>query len=243
MANGNIERLIEIPDWITVEGAEVLGALRVQEAIRGALRWTSRYGGLGHPLVIRPLDRTQTPDLYADVLGPVEEAGSGEILLDPNQLDKGNVYTYNVVLHAMTHASRPPNPTLLLEPLPFTYGYGSDTGHIVGYVGLCPVIKFKGGDREKYIHQFEEGMAERNASFFSEYRTGGSYNIWGVITRVYFPFDKFPNAHQLVSQNDVPLFVRTLLQMPMDVPIDGNHIMKAIRLYSNIETLLKILLR
>lgn len=57
MPKNERDRLIKIPDWITIEGAEILGAERVREAVRGALRWTSRFG-LAHPLTIRPLDRT-----------------------------------------------------------------------------------------------------------------------------------------------------------------------------------------
>lgn len=225
---------VKVPDWITIEGADILGAQRIQEAVRGALRWTSRFG-LVPPLTIRPLDRTVIPYLYADD-PEIEQAGNGEILLDTNQLDKGKVSTYNVVLHAMTHASRPPDPTFLLEPLPFTYG--ADAAHVIGYIGLCPIIRIKGEDKQRYIPIFEEGMAERNACFFPEYKTSRSYYIWGVITRVHFPFDKYPNAHQLVSQNEVPSFVRTLLRLPMDVPINGNLIMKGLGLYTNIGSLL-----
>lgn len=243
MAKNELE-IIGVPDWITIKGVEVLGAQRVQEAIRGALRWTGRYEDLGYPLTICPLDSTDELVLTED-LGKatvVEGAKSGLIVLDQTQLQVED--TYDTVLHAMTHASQPPNPTYLQEPLPYFAGdnFTGDnyTGHIVGYQGLRPIIRLRGEDKEWDFGYFEEGMAERNASYFPEYRWANiKYYAWGELTRANFPFDKFPNAHKLVPQNNVPYFVRTVLHVPTDIPISGNHIAKAMLLYIDAGNMVK----
>lgn len=230
-----------VPDWITIEGAEILGAQRIQEAVRGALRWTSRFGQYG-PLTIRPLDDVETLDLSTALEGKVmEKAESGLIVLNQYALQAED--TYNTVIHAMTHASEPSSPVYLPEPIPYFAGTElTDDNYdlIIGFQGLSPIIRLRKDNSELKFTYFSESMAERNASYFPEYQwRHPKYYAWGQLTRTYFPFDKFPNAHQLVPRSDVPSFVREVLHVPKDTPITGNHIARAILTYINVGNIME----
>lgn len=201
---------------LTIEGLEPRTAELVR---RVAKRWDDRYG-CNRPIKIVP---------YA---GEAQRFGRGTITtvdeVDPGLIKLGNTTSVeSAILHAMNHACHPDNPTLFEKPLSFVDGV------IRGFHGLNLLVTTKLGEDTKFT-LFEEGMAERNASDFPEYRVSEPrYYAIGNLTRTRVPFDNYPDAHQWSKNNDVISFLRAALNLPQSGQITVRHIQQAMSLYQD----------
>ncbi|MDQ5988133.1 MAG: hypothetical protein CSYNP_03889 [Syntrophus sp. SKADARSKE-3] len=122
----------------------------------------------------------------------VETAGPGWMNIDPQT----RISLRHIVLHAMTHSCQPDEPYILPSPIPFRGVV------ILGYHGASVIVRLRDG-RQTFFRKMEEGLCERNASFFPGYRTyHPSYAAAGKLARQQFPAGEDPMP--LIRKNDVP---------------------------------------
>lgn len=205
-------RLGDQPSWLNIEGMEKIGQERAKRAVDAARRWNARYKA-GRRIMITSLDISEEerlPDGRISVT--LETAEPGIIKLgregDPDM----------IVLHAMTHATKPDNPTVLDTPIPFSDGVVS------GYHGLDILVALNNGEETKFT-KIEEGMAERNASAFSGYTVEDArYFAVGKLARDHFPFERYTYAHEWAKSNDIPALVRARLNLPFGANLTSTHI-------------------
>lgn len=160
--------------------------------IKRAMReWKQRYV-CGRSIVVQPFEGS-SKDLGNGVQEKVEEtAGPGYIKIDPNS----KFSIRNTILHAMTHACQRDNPLMLSEPTPFKDGL------ILGYQGAAIMVKLRNGE-QTFFRKMEEGLCERNASFFSGYSVHHrGYSAVGKLARQHFPQGQ--DLMTLIQNNDVP---------------------------------------
>jgi len=207
-----------IPEWITVEGVETIGAERVSAAISAAIEWNGAYD-CGRSIVIRPYTEGEV-ELFADGSREVtlEVAGPGYIELGA----EGDVR--NIVLHSMTHACVPDKPNMFSEPFAFSEGW------ILGYHGLSILVQLHDGT-ETAFRKIEEGVCERNASFLGSYSvTSEAYFRVGTLTKEYFP--KGSNADQYAKMNDVHGFTATFFGVDRNA-ITLDHVVQLMAIYNS----------
>lgn len=205
-------RFSDQQNWLTVESLEIIGKERAKRAIDAARQWDSRYKA-GRKVTIVPLDIQEEERLPDGRIVITEETAEPGIIKLGREGDP-----YNIVLHAMTHATKPDNPTLLSNPLPFSDGI------IRGYHGLDILVALRDGKETKFT-KIEEGVAERNASAFPGYTVGDArYFAVGNLARSQFPFEKYSYAHEWAKSNDVPALVRARLNLPFGSNITSSHI-------------------
>lgn len=212
--------LRDLPSWLTVEDLESIGLERAKKAIEAARQWNQRYTS-GRRIKIAPLD-IKEEEILPDgrIAVTLETAEPGIIKLgregDPRK----------IVLHAMTHATKPDTPALLDNPMPFPDGF------IKGYHGLNILVALRNGEQTNFT-KMEEGMAERNASAFPGYSVeSASYFAVGNLARSHFPFERFRFAHDWAKSNDVPALVRARLNLPFGAPITIEHILSVMDEYN-----------
>lgn len=202
---------------ITIEGLDLQTA---QLARRAAMNWDEHYK-CGRSIKIIPFK------------GESQKKGKGTITIvgeeDPGLIRLGEATDVEFeILHAMSHACQPDKPTLLEKPLPYVDGI------IRGFHGLNIMVTTKYGEETNFT-LFEEGMAERNASYFSGYTVSDPrYFAIGNLTRTRIPLDKYPNAHKWNQVNNVPLFLQVVLNLPPGMFITAAHIQDAMLVYQNV---------
>lgn len=211
-----------VPSWLTVEEGDVLGEERVKAAVQAAKDWDAKYKR-GGPITIRPLDAKEREVLPSgEVITILEQAESGDIRLSQEGDPRNNI------LHAMTHASKPAQPTFLSSPIPYADGV------VRGFHGLFILVNLDKDGKDTNFKILEEGMAERNAAAFQGYTvTDGRYFNIGTLTRELFPFDKYSQAHEWGKHNDVPSLMRARFNLPADAVLTGDHFSQLIAEYAD----------
>jgi|SRR3989344_7628917 len=207
---------------LDIEGLPADQRIGAQQA---AVEWDSRFD-CGRDVEIVPLggrtDETTvfTAEGFKTTLN-YEIAEPGRIML-------GKIGdARNITLHAMTHACKPDQPTLLDTPLEYVDGI------IRGFHGGEVLITTHEG-KETKITLIEEAMAERNASVFPGYEISNlSYYEMGVLALTELPFDTYPNAHEWIQRNDVPAIVRAILGLRSNANISGRQIEKVMRMFND----------
>ncbi len=186
--------------------------------IRTAMReWKQRYV-CGRTIKIRPFKGEETKFTGSGgevkILKVEESAGPGWMNIDPDT----QASIRNTVLHAMTHACPQTENTILPKPIPIKDGL------IIGYQGASLVVKLKNG-KQTLFTKFEEGLCERNASFFpGYYNFNDHYFSVGKLARQHFPQGQDPMS--LARKNDVPGLASAVLHRPFESsPDDIQEIM------------------
>lgn len=124
-----------------------------------------------------------------------------------------------IVLHAMTHTCQPDEPTILPQPIPVGGGLV-----ILGYHGASIKVRFRNGD-ESFFRLLEEGICERNASYFPGYASSHpSYFAAGKLAREHFPEEKDPM--ELIRRNDVPGLVAIIMGKKEPSLVDVRKVME-----------------
>ena len=160
--------------------------------IAAAMReWNGRYA-CGREVEVQPFEGSYR-DLANGVREIVEEtAGPGYMKINPTS----RISLRKIVLHAMTHACQPDAPNILPRPIPL----GSVT--IIGYHGASVMVRLRDG-QQTFFRKMEEGLCERNASFFPGYTISHrGYFAAGKLARQHFPEGRDTMA--LIRNNDVP---------------------------------------
>jgi hypothetical protein len=212
-----------IPSWIKLGDLKELHPNALQQALRSAERWKEKYG-FNKKLTIKYMEPVHSTNAFGSSTIRQEEAEGGLIVVS-NQPD-----IKNIVLHAMTHASRPEESTVLEQSL---IGSG---GEILAFTGLTIAIHLADKPNEiRYFSLFEEGMAERNAASFKDYPASDPiYHALGLTTLRYFPHSEGNKDHELVVRSDVPNFVRRILNIPESQQVGAEDVFHAISLYSEV---------
>ena len=200
------------PSWLTAENLEIIGQERAIRAINAARRWNTRYKA-GRRITLTPLDINEEKRLPDGGTGVILETAEPGIIKLGREGDP-----FMIVLHAMTHATKPDNSTLLDLQLPFSDGF------IRGYHGLNILVVLNNGEETKFT-KIEEGMAERNASSFQGYTVeDGRYFAVGKLARSHFPFERYRHAHEWAKSNDVPGLIRARLSLPSGTNLTSVHL-------------------
>jgi hypothetical protein len=171
--------------------------------IRAAMdEWKQRYV-CGRAITVRPF-KGESKSMGNGEKETVEEsAGPGWINIDPDT----QLSIRNTVLHAMTHACPQNEPTMLLQPVPF------HDGLIIGYHGAAIIVKLK-NHKQTFFRKLEEGLCERNASFFPGYSISNKhYFSVGKLARQHFPQGQ--DTMSLIRNNNVPGLISIILNRPI----------------------------
>lgn len=146
----------------------------------------------------------------------LESAWPGKISLISSQND---LDLRNSVLHAMTHACQPDSPTTIAQ------NYLIEPGvEAYGYHGASILVTLKNGEKTAF-RKIEEGICERNASYFEGYNILDSrYFAVGKLARQHFTNDLVVGW---VKRNDIPALVASLIgKQPNNVTQDDiRHVM------------------
>lgn len=208
--NGNISKR-PVENSVDVQGFSAALTTTIEAATH---EWKQRYI-CGRAITVRPFkgESKETGKVKETV---EETAGPGYIKLDPDT----RFSVRNIILHAMTHACQPEKPTMLSEPIPFPDGW------IIGYQGASIMVRLRNGN-QTYFRKMEEGMCERNASFFPGYSVPNlQYLSVGKLARQHFPQEQ--DTMRYVRHNDVPGIVAVILN---ETEISPGDIDKVIRMY------------
>lgn len=204
---------------LTIEGLD--GAIEKQARV-AAEDWHHQFG-CNRPIQIIPFEEEVEHLQSGAKITTVEVADPGKIYLSPKTKN-----VRGIVLHAMNHACIPDSPIILKEPLPFRDGV------IRGFHGLNVLVTLKTGEETMFV-LFEEGMAERNASAFKGYFvTSPSYFAIGVLTRERLPLNSYHDAHKWGQKNDVPTFIRAIINAPESTQVGTAEIEQAMLLYQRV---------
>lgn len=225
-AHNNIAEKIshlEKPEWLEIseEDETKLTITHTQNAVKAAIDWDRRFH-CGRKIGIYHSPENNQTFLPNGLVETIEEtAYPGKIILrtkDPKY------DSYNIVLHAMTHACVP-ETTFLPTPIPFS------DGHIIGYSGLQLVVQLKNYDITNFT-KIEEGMAERNAATASSsYKVSSpTYFAVGNITLNHFPKND-QTAHELAKKNALPTFIRKFLGYDSSVELTSRDFEKVMKVY------------
>ena len=173
------------------------------EITKAVTDWGGKYGP---PNVI--LVKSFTP---TNIIG----GGPGFIEVDINSRES----LRDQVLRKMTHSTKPVQRTKPSQRLAIP------EGEIVGFQGLTLIIEKDGKEQE--FELFQEGMADRNAAAFPEYKQSSSgMNIMEFTIKI------FPNdGEQFVRKSDIPGFVGRVLGLPPE-SITGQLIWHAMQKYT-----------
>ncbi|MCC7432532.1 hypothetical protein IT412_03335 [Candidatus Peregrinibacteria bacterium] len=195
---------LEKPEWLEISADDQakLTIAHTQNAIKAAMDWDKKFH-CGRKVSISHSAEKDQKVLPNGLIETIEEAAyPGKIIL---RTKDQNYDSYNVVLHAMTHACVPEQTTFLPTPIPFS------DGHIIGYSGLQLVVKLRNNDITNFT-KIEEGMAERNAATVSKsYKvSSATYFAVGNITLDHFPKSD-QTAHEFGKKNALPAFIRKFL--------------------------------
>lgn len=208
-------------EWFKVEDEQLIGKERVNIAVKAAQDWDSNY----------QCER----DVTLKYIQSVESvAGDGSIRSFDEKAEPGIIYltprgdARKIILHAMTHACKPDQPTLLPEPFVILDG----NSEVYGYHGLALLVRdIK--RKSTMFTLFEEGMAERNAFYFPGYTYAGiNYGNVGRLTTSKFPKEQYPQAENWVKTNNVPAFVNSLLSLPANHAITAPDLEEAMFRYA-----------
>jgi hypothetical protein len=130
---------------------------------------------------------------------------------------------FNIVLHAMTHASVV-NTVTLSKPLPFSEGL------IIGYQGAAIKVLLKDGN-STFWRLLEEGICERNAALLGDYTVDSiKYFRLGNLALRHFP-EEIDTIHY-TKDSDVPGLIGIVLKKdPQFVTVQD--IEKVMGIYQN----------
>jgi hypothetical protein len=175
----------------TVLERSFFGEKRADSAIAVAAHWTKLYGSTV-AVVLSPLTNPDPNEIERAISGHIAYSGAGDIK--------------SVILHSMTHAVKPKNPTILKK----SFLLGQDT--VIGFHGLNLLIKTRFGEKT-YFTKIEEGVAERAAIFaglgYSSYSL--NYVNLATLTKNHFTKGHQPEPVEFVKKNDVYAFVAEFL--------------------------------
>lgn len=201
-----------LPGWLKIEEVDRFGKDSARQATSAAIEWDNRFK-CGRSIVIRTLKNPQSIDLPGGDKADQEEESFPGIISIANRVN-----ARDNVLHGMTHACLPDNPTIIDPPMAFSGGI------ITSYNGLKPQVTLHSGEQHTFPW-FEEGMAERNASAFRGYSINNPvYEEIGSLTIREFPLSSESHTHEWAKNNDVDSFVRTKLKLPAGSPVTGAQI-------------------
>lgn len=174
--------------------------------------WKQRYF-CGRSVEVRPFEGSSKVLDNGSRETVEETAGPGYIELDP----KSKFSFRNTILHAMTHACHSDSPQMLSEPIRFKDGL------IIGYHGAAIMVKLRNGE-QTFFRKMEEGLCERNASFFSGYSVHHrGYFAVGELARRHFPQGQ--DVMTLIQNNDVPRMAAIILNKTETSPSDIGKVM------------------
>jgi hypothetical protein len=214
----------EMPEWleISADNQTKLTITHTKNAIKAAIDWDKKFH-CGRKVSVTHSTENDQKVLPNGLIETIEESAyPGKIILRT----KGQNYdSYNIVLHAMTHACVPEQTTFLPTPIPFS------DGHIIGYSGLQLVVQLKNYDITNFT-KIEEGMAERNATTVKkDYKVGSAtYFAVGNITLDHFPTSD-QTAHELGKKSDLPTFIRKFLGYDNTKELTSRDFEKVMKVY------------
>lgn len=206
--------------WFRVEDRQLIGEGRINAAIKASDDWNALYQ-CGRDVTLKYIQAVESTK-NGSVTSSEEKAEPGLIYITP----RGDAR--KIILHAMTHACKPDQPTLLPEPFKILNG----SSEIYGYHGLALLIRDVQKGQTMFT-LFEEGIAERNAIYFPNYTYAGrNYGNIGRFTLARFPREQYPLAHDWVKNNNVPAFVNNLLSLPADHRLTNSDLEEAMFIYA-----------
>lgn len=205
--------------WLKIQDIDQIGAVRANIARQAALDWDRRYH-CQRDVTIKFRSYVEEKSLPDGQIVIVEESASpGLIAIGPEVDIRDNV------LHAMTHACQPDNFTPVT---PFRIRGAV----VVGYHGASVKVTPDSTGEENYFRKVEEGIAERNASWFQGYEVGhrALFEV-GSEALSDFPLQAGDLVEEWVKSNDMPQIVREILRLPPGSPVGPEELESAMTKY------------
>ena len=190
------------PPWLTIDDS--FSAEQKQTISKAVSDWDAMYH-CNRRISIVPFTGTEITLPDESIISVLEEAFPGLIKID---LRQDAQVMRNTILHAMSHAFQNDKPTLLTKKFSF---YDASA---YAYHGASILVLSDNGE-ETAFRKMEEGICERNASFFKNYTvTDPRYFALGKLARKHFP--QGSQVVEFMRNNDVLGIVGLVLNKPKE---------------------------